>query len=150
MKAHHHSIPPSASAKRTSSAEFLGGTEHHQQPNAQKQQAQAQPPATISSGSSVPLYGNRVYKRQKTVEAAATQQTSCLFDKLNPDDPVHAQRMVARQKAIQKGKNTAGYDAYVQQVPKHQRRPRSMETPSTPDHTLDIPAKRWQGMVKAW
>jgi Histone RNA hairpin-binding protein RNA-binding domain len=73
------------------------------------------------------------------------------FAKLNPDDnDVHAQRIASRYKMILKGKNTVGYDQYVQQVPKHLRRIRSMDTPNTPDHTLDIPAKRWQGLVKAW
>lgn len=51
---------------------------------------------------------------------------------------------------VAKGKNTVGYDEYVRQVPRHKRRPRFMKHPSTPDHTLDIPTKRWQGIVKAW
>ena len=70
------------------------------------------------------------------------------FDKLHPND--HAQKILSRYKMILKGKNTVGYTQYTQQVPKQQRRIRSMDTPNTPDHTLDIPAKRWQGMVKAW
>jgi hypothetical protein len=73
------------------------------------------------------------------------------FAKLNPNDnDVHAQRIASRYKMILKGKNTVGYDHYTQQVPKQSRRIRSMDTPNTPDHTLDIPAKRWQGLVKAW
>jgi Histone RNA hairpin-binding protein RNA-binding domain len=70
------------------------------------------------------------------------------YSKLDPI--VHAQRIETRFKMIQKGKNTVGYDTYSSQVPKHSRRVRSMDTPHTPDHTLDIPAKRWQGLVKAW
>lgn len=70
--------------------------------------------------------------------------------KLDPNNPVHANRIQQRCKMIQKGKNTAGYDCYVQQVPKQKRVPRSMITPSTPDPTLDIPTKRWQGQVRAW
>ena len=70
--------------------------------------------------------------------------------RLDPKNPVHANRIQQRHKMIQKGKNTAGYDCYVQQVPKHKRAPRSMITPSTPDATLDIPTKRWQGQVRAW
>lgn len=150
----HHRIPPSASMKRSSSVA--------QQPvaiptpTATSSTTQQQPSKLPSSDSSasavVPLYGNRVYKRQKTVNesSSSTISATAIFDKLNPDDPVHRNRISAREKAIQKGKNTAGYDAYLQQIPKHQRRPRSMETPSTPDPTLDIPAKRWQGIVKAW
>jgi hypothetical protein len=70
------------------------------------------------------------------------------FDKLHPNED--AQRIQSRYKMILKGKNTVGYTQYTQQVPKQQRRIRSMDTPNTPDHTLDIPAKRWQGLVKAW
>jgi hypothetical protein len=70
------------------------------------------------------------------------------FDKLNPNE--NAQRILSRYKMILKGKNTVGYTQYTQQVPKQQRRIRSMETPHTPDHTLDIPSKRWLGLVKAW
>ena len=115
--------------------------------------------SAASTPAPVPLYGNRVYKRQKTANESSSLSLSAssitsaavlVFDKLKAEDPVHKQRIVTRQKAILKGKNTAGYDAYIQEVPIQQRRPRSMETPSTPDPTLDIPAKRWQGMVKAW
>jgi len=48
------------------------------------------------------------------------------------------------------GKNTVGYDEYIKQVPKHKRKVRSMDHPSTPDYKADIPTKRWQGLVKAW
>ena len=48
------------------------------------------------------------------------------------------------------GKNTAGYDEYCKQVPREKRRLRCLEHPQTPPHTLDIPNRRWQGMVKAW
>ncbi len=68
-----------------------------------------------------------------------------------PLDPAQFQRRIEqRRRAVQHGKNTAGYYEYVKQVPKSQRRPRSMKHPSTPDYTLDIPTKRWQGLVKAW
>lgn len=72
------------------------------------------------------------------------------FPKLNQSDPVHARRIQQRRRMVAKGKNTVGYDEYTKKVPKHKRRPRSMEHPSTPDHTLDIPNKRWQGLIKAW
>lgn len=70
--------------------------------------------------------------------------------KLDPSNPVHAKRIQQRRKAISKGKNTAGYDAYIQQVPKDKRRLRSMDTPSTPNALLDMPKKRWDGIVRAW
>jgi len=73
-----------------------------------------------------------------------------MFGKLDPNNEVHARRISQRRKCISKGKNTVGYHEYVKQVPVHRRHPRSMKTPSTPDATLDIPAKRWQGLVRAW
>lgn len=72
------------------------------------------------------------------------------FQKLNQSDPASARRIQQRRRMVAKGKNTVGYDEYIKQVPKHKRRPRCLKTPSTPDHTLDIPNKRWQGLVKAW
>jgi|EP00979_Chaetoceros_neogracilis_P005067 hypothetical protein len=69
--------------------------------------------------------------------------------KLDPIIPQEVQRMKTRYKMVQKGKNTVGYDEYLQKVPKKMRR-RSKEQPVTPDHTLDIPNRRWQGQVKAW
>jgi hypothetical protein len=72
------------------------------------------------------------------------------FQKLDPKDAAHTKRMIQRRKTVSKGKNTAGYECYIKQVPTEKRRLRSMETPMTPDATLDIPSKRWQGLVKAW
>lgn len=72
------------------------------------------------------------------------------FQKLDPEDSAHTKRMVQRRKTLSKGKNTAGYECYIRQVPTEKRRLRSMETPMTPDATLNIPSKRWQGLVKAW
>jgi hypothetical protein len=72
------------------------------------------------------------------------------FVKLDPSKPEHARRMQQRRGMIMYGKNTVGYDVYLQKVPKEKRRPRSMDTPNTPDHTLDVPNKRWIGQVKAW
>ena len=72
------------------------------------------------------------------------------FDRLDTSNPQHARRVSQRRKMIATGKASLSYSLYRQKVPKEQRQPRSMITPSTPDHTLDIPNKRWQGMVRAW
>ena len=66
------------------------------------------------------------------------------------DTQLHAARIATRQRDIDKGKNTAGYAAYREQVPLTARKPRSMETPSTPQPTWDVSVKRWQGLVRAW
>ncbi|CAJ1954483.1 unnamed protein product [Cylindrotheca closterium] len=79
---------------------------------------------------------------QKVAEAA--------FKKLDPSIPEQAKRLQTRRRMISYGKNTLGYDEYLRQVPKEKRQPRCMETPSTPDYTLDMPNKRWMGQVRAW
>ena len=73
-----------------------------------------------------------------------------IFPKLDTTDPVSARRLQQRRRVIAFGKNTVGYDEYRRQVPIHHRKPKSMDHPTTPDHTLDIPNRRWLGLVKAW
>ena len=70
--------------------------------------------------------------------------------KLDPSDPVHANRIQKRREMVKKGKNTVGYDEYLRRIPKRKRIPRHEDYPQTPDHTADIPNKRWLGLVKAW
>jgi hypothetical protein len=72
------------------------------------------------------------------------------FQKLDQSNPSHAKKIQQRRRDVQMGLNTGGYDEYIKQVPKDKRVPRSMKTPTTPDHTLEIPNKRWLGMVRAW
>ena len=75
-----------------------------------------------------------------------------IFDlpKLDPNNPDHAHKIIKRRKMISYGKNTVGYDEYLKKVPKHTRIPRSTQHPQTPDPTIDIPWKRFHGLVKAW
>mmetsp|Transcript_12309 Transcript_12309/g.23068 ORF Transcript_12309/g.23068 Transcript_12309/m.23068 type:complete len:229 (+) Transcript_12309:235-921(+) len=82
-------------------------------------------------------------------EGAQIDESMGSIRKLDPSIPQEAQRMKTRFKMISKGKNTVGYDEYLKQVPKSRRR-KIPEHPVTPDHTLDIPNRRWQGQVKAW
>ncbi|ETP29199.1 hypothetical protein F442_21630 [Phytophthora nicotianae P10297] len=57
-------------------------------------------------------------------------------------------RLAQRQKQIDYGKNTIGYDRYCAQVPRHQRRPG--KHPMTPDKTKCIGKKVFDGMVRKW
>jgi len=81
---------------------------------------------------------------------APFQPIEPIFPKMDGTDPTQARRIQQRRKAIALGKNTLGYVEYTKKVPKQNRRPRSTVTPSTPDHTLVIPNKRWQGLLKSW
>ena len=102
----------------------------------------------VLSALSLHHIGISMGKAVKVASKTSSNNCSQVFGKL---DPAQFQRRIEqRRRAIQHGKNTAGYDEYVKQVPKNQRRPRSMKHPSTPDYTLEIPTKRWQGLVKAW
>ena len=104
-------------------------------------------------------------RNPKRLKLASTQPSSCSFrmgkgaaspmdqnefTKLDMSNSQHARRVSQRRKMIATGKASLSYSLYRQKVPKDQRKPRSMITPTTPDHTLDIPNKRWQGMVRAW
>jgi Histone RNA hairpin-binding protein RNA-binding domain len=91
-----------------------------------------------------------VHDEKKDKRTSSTSSTTTATPLLLLDPVVHAHRIASREKAIDKGKNTTGYDRYVEQVPRECRRLRSMETPMTPNPRWDIPAKRWQGLVRAW
>jgi hypothetical protein len=82
--------------------------------------------------------------------SSSTSTEALTFQKLDPSIPEQKRRLEQRRKMISYGKNTSGYEEYLKQVPKEKRRSRCMETPATPDYTLDIPNKRWVGQVRAW
>jgi len=56
-------------------------------------------------------------------------------------------RLRQRQKQVDYGKNTLGYDRYTQLVPKERRR---RADPKTPDIHARISTKRFNGLVRAW
>ena len=92
--------------------------------------------------------GERKKSRQLHFESKLVLEPE--FRKLDPSDPAHVRRIQQRRRMISFGKNTVGYEEYIKQVPKESRRARSMKTPMTPDYSLDIPNKRWTGLVRAW
>jgi hypothetical protein len=85
-------------------------------------------------------------KRRKLKESTSAEEEFRVLDESIPKD---AARLKTRANMIRKGKNTIGYDEYLKQVKKEDRK-RIPEHPVTPNHTLDIPNRRWQGQVKAW
>ncbi|XP_050420535.1 histone RNA hairpin-binding protein [Adelges cooleyi] len=55
--------------------------------------------------------------------------------------------LVRRQKQIDFGKNTIGYERYLEEVPKHERK---KEHPKTPPKNLKYTRRAWDGLVKNW
>ena len=70
--------------------------------------------------------------------------------KLDTNDPANKNKIFQRRKQINFGKNTTGYEEYIKKIPKHKRPKRNAECPMTPDYLLDIPTKRFQGLMNAW
>ncbi|KAL5471316.1 hypothetical protein EMCRGX_G029415 [Ephydatia muelleri] len=58
-----------------------------------------------------------------------------------------AHRLAQRQKQVDFGKNTVGYDIYVQAIPKWQRK---NGDPQTPDKYQPCSTRSWQGQIRAW
>lgn len=52
-----------------------------------------------------------------------------------------------RQKQIDYGKNTIGYDEYIRQIPRDERLP---HMPQTPDKLQDCSKRSWDGQVRKW
>lgn len=52
-----------------------------------------------------------------------------------------------RQKQIDYGKNTIGYDNYLKEIPKQMRR---REHPKTPPKHLKFSRRAWEGLIKSW
>jgi len=56
-------------------------------------------------------------------------------------------RLAQRQKQVDYGKNTIGYQKYVDQIP---RKKRSLTDPRTPDISQKCSKRSWDGQVRKW
>lgn len=55
--------------------------------------------------------------------------------------------MEQRQKQIDYGKNTTGYDNYLKAVPRPER---TKEHPRTPDKSRKCSKRAWDGLIRVW
>lgn len=85
-------------------------------------------------------------KKQRANSCSSSNSgSSTAFPKQQPEtDP---EILARRQKQIDFGKNTVGYDNYTAQVPKASRR---KDQPRTPPMHLKYSRRAWDGMVKKW
>ena len=96
---------------------------------------------TATSIEKTTSHSNSNPKRQKLENA------NSIFQPLDASNPEIQNRIKKRQIQVSYGKNTLGYDNYISQIPKTKR---EITMPRTPDASLDIPTKRWAGLIKAW
>ncbi|KAG6622287.1 Histone mRNA stem-loop binding protein [Phytophthora cinnamomi] len=77
-----------------------------------------------------------------------SSKTSATVRTLADERETDPHRLAQRQKQIDYGKNTIGYDRYCAQVPRHQRRPG--RHPMTPDKAKRMGKKVFDGIVRKW
>lgn len=101
--------------------------------------------------------GQQLSKRARTTDdkqrtqSVSSSSSSCDSANLMPPFKVQyekdQQMLERRQKQIDFGKNTVGYDNYISMVPKMER---TREHPKTPPMHLKYSRRAWDGLVKKW
>ncbi|XP_052903055.1 histone RNA hairpin-binding protein isoform X1 [Anopheles moucheti] len=81
--------------------------------------------------------------RRESSSSGASSQNSRKQLEYETDEAV----LVRRQKQIDYGKNTLGYENFIKQIPKHER---TNEHPTTPQKNLKYSRRAWDGLIRVW
>lgn len=95
---------------------------------------------TPSSSAETKSRSESVSSSSSSTESGNPMPYRVLYEK----DPAVLER---RQKQIDFGKNTLGYDNYIEQVPKDER---TKDHPKTPPMHLKFSRRAWDGLIKKW
>ncbi|KAL1380234.1 hypothetical protein pipiens_014364 [Culex pipiens pipiens] len=88
-------------------------------------------------------HGRERFRRESTDSGDGSSQSSRRPVEYEKDIEV----LVRRQKQIDYGKNTLGYENYLRQVPREQR---TKEHPKTPPKHIKYSRRAWDGLVRVW
>mmetsp|Transcript_13786 Transcript_13786/g.24624 ORF Transcript_13786/g.24624 Transcript_13786/m.24624 type:complete len:267 (+) Transcript_13786:2-802(+) len=82
-------------------------------------------------------------------EAPAFEYTPRLLE-IKKESESCPRRLATRQKQIDLGKNTLGYQRYLEQVPRKSRGPNWQEHPRTPRPSEKMSKRCFDGIIRAW